>query len=70
MEKIILSQKKYLKWLEKIFFLIIIQNNIITIGNLKNELIFIPKYIFNYRSLLILDSEKKFLNSYSIKDYI
>jgi hypothetical protein len=51
-------------------YIILIDGYTISIGNLNNKLIFIPKYIFFYKNKKILESEKLLFDSYSFAKYI
>ena len=48
----------------------IIESNNIYVGNLNDELLFIPKYIFSYNSIDLIGEEKEKLKSNSLEDYI
>ena len=48
----------------------IIESNNIYVGNLNDELLFIPKYIFSYNSIDLMGEEKTKLNSCSIEEYM
>ena len=51
-------------------YIILIDGYTISVGNLNNKLIFIPKYIFFYKNKKILESEKFLFDSYSFAKYI
>ena len=52
-------------------FIIYVNNPKIIIGNLNDDNIFIPKYVFEYNSSLVVPKERKaILNSKTIKEYI
>ena len=60
-----------IKILENNNFLLIYHNkNIFEIGNIKDQLLFIPKYILKFNSNEILKHEINKLNTYSFKDYL
>jgi len=48
----------------------IIESNNIYVGNLNDELLFIPKYIFSYNSIDLIGEEKEKLNSSFIEEYM
>ena len=66
-KNIVLYSKKLLYKEQKIFNL---YNPYLIIGNLNNNNIFIPKYIFVYNSKEIYDSEKKIFLSTLVNEYI
>ena len=51
-------------------YLIYLNKNIIEIGNINTQLLFIPKYILKFDSNEILNEEIKKLLSYSFEDYL
>ena len=48
----------------------IIKSNNIYVGNIHDELLFIPKYIFSYNSIDLIGEEKAKLNSSSLEEYM
>ena len=66
--RIIMNPKKIFSKNTNIF--IIDKNNKIIVGNLDNQLLFIPKYIFSYIYEFKLKSERNNFNNMSIEEYI
>ena len=51
-------------------YIYIIESNNIYVGNLNDELLFIPKYIFSYNSIDLIEEEKAKLNLSSLEEYM